>query len=388
MVLDSKMAFFSSLLAIAALATNLTACAPENKGDLVKVSLPKIEASTVSDDQAKRVLVVINASSSESREIGAYYRIKRQIPKENVVMISVSTTENVDMSEYQTGILNPIQTAIRNSKYQIDYIVLTSGTPIRLENDNGFSVDGHLATMNMNLAPIRDLNATDINRCRNPYYGATEPFSSKKFNMFLVTRLIGYTVDDAKKLVDNSLAATAKQGPFFFDEASNRTQGGYGELQSTLKRSFDNLKEKGFEPQIDQTKDFILPSSPVMGYVSWGSNDGAFNGDVYKKIQFLPGALCETFVSTSGRTFRPTTGGQSLIADLIKSGVTGVKGYVSEPYTFALARADVLFDRYVGGFNLADSFYAASQVIKWKDIVVGDPLCQPYPKRVQSETNR
>jgi len=380
MVLDSKMAFLSSLLAVAVLATNLTACAPESKGDLVKVSLPKMEASSAPDDQAKRVLVVINTSSSESREIGAYYRIKRHIPKENVVMISVSTTENVDMSEYQTGILNPIQSAIRNSKNQIDYIVLTSGTPIRLENDNGFSVDGHLATMNMNLAPIKELNSNDINRCRNPYYGASEPFSSKKFNMYLVTRLIGYTVDDAKKLVDNSIAATAKPGPFFFDEASNRTQGGYGELQSLLKRSFDNLQAKGFEPQIDQTKDFMLPSSPVMGYVSWGSNDGAFNGDVYKKIQFLPGAICETFVSTSGRTFRPTSGGQSLIADLIKSGVTGVKGYVSEPYTFALARPDVLFDRYVGGFNLADSFYAASQVIKWKDIVVGDPLCRPYSK--------
>lgn len=388
MVLDSKMTFFSSLLAVAALATNLSGCAPEEKGELVKVSLPKIEASSAPDDQAKRVLVVINTSSSESREIGAYYRIKRQIPKENVVMISVSTTENVDVSEYQTGILGPIQAAIKNSRNQIDYIVLTSGTPIRLENDNGFSVDGHLATMNMNLAPIRELNATDINRCRNPYYGSTEPFSSKKYNMYLVTRLIGYTVDDAKKLVDNSLAATAKPGPFFLDEATNRTEGGYGLLQSLMQRSFENLKQKGFEAQIDQTKEFMLPSAPVMGYVSWGSNDGAFNADVYKKIKFLPGAICETFVSTSGRTFRPTTGGQSLIADLIKSGVTGVKGYVSEPYTFALARPDVLFDRYVGGFNLADSFYSASQVIKWKDIVVGDPLCQPYPKKAQSDTNR
>ncbi|QYK53099.1 MAG: TIGR03790 family protein [Fimbriimonadaceae bacterium] len=382
------MTFLSSLLAVAALATNLSGCAPEEKGELVKVSLPKIEASSAPDDQSKRVLVVINTSSSESREIGAYYRVKRQIPKENVVMISVSTTENVDVSEYQTGILGPIQAAIKNSRNQIDYIVLTSGTPIRLENDNGFSVDGHLATMNMNLSPIRELNATDINRCRNPYFGATEPFSSKKYNMYLVTRLIGYTVDDAKRLVDNSLQATAKPGPFFLDEASNRTEGGYGQLQSLMLRSFENLKQKGFEAQIDQTKEFMLPTNPVMGYISWGSNDGAFNADVYKKIQFLPGAICETFVSTSGRTFKPTTGGQSLIADLIKSGVTGVKGYVSEPYTFALARPDVLFDRYVGGFNLADSFYSASQVIKWKDIVVGDPLCQPYSKQAQSDTNR
>lgn len=380
------MAFISSLLIASALMGPLTACTPDTpivetvNSQPVATELNVQSPTNASPDQAKRVLLVINSSSAESREIGAYYRIKRQVPKENVVMISVSTTENVDQSEYQNGILSPIQSAIRNSKHPIDYIVLTTGTPIRLENDNGFSVDGHLATMNMSLAPIKELTTADITRCKNPYYGSTEPFTSKKYNMYLVTRLIGYTVEDAKKLVDRSLAAVPTDGPFFLDMATNRKDGGYGQLQMLMRRSYENLKNKGVDVQIDETTEFILPARPLMGYVSWGSNDGAYNGETYKKIPFLPGSICETFVSTSGRTFRPTTGGQSLIADLIKNGVTGIKGYVSEPYTFALAQPDILFDRYVGGFNLADSFYAASPVIKWKDIVVGDPLCQPYAK--------
>ena len=69
-----------------------------------------------------------------------------------------------------------------------------------------------------------------------------------------------------------------------------------------------------------------------------------------------------------------------MIADLIQQGVTGVKGYVSEPYTGALARPDILFDRYTTGYTLAESFYMASPMIKWKDVVVGDPLCCPYRK--------
>jgi hypothetical protein len=28
--------------------------------------------------------------------------------------------------------------------------------------------------------------------------------------------------------------------------------------------------------------------------------------------------------------------------------------------------------------NLAEAFYAASPVIRWKDVVIGDPLCRPY----------
>ena len=44
-------------------------------------------------------------------------------------------------------------------------------------------------------------------------------------------------------------------------------------------------------------------------------------------VAFAPGGIAETAVSTSGRTFLPTGGGgQSLVAELIDSRVTGVKG--------------------------------------------------------------
>jgi uncharacterized protein (TIGR03790 family) len=115
-----------------------------------------------------------------------------------------------------------------------------------------------------------------------------------------------------------------------------------------------------------------------MGYASWGSNDNRFSLSTYQKLRFKAGAIAETFVSTSGRTFERTSGGQSLIADLISQGVTGVKGYVSEPYTFALCRTQILFDRYTKGACLAEAFYAASPLMKWKDIVIGDPLCRPF----------
>ena len=99
-------------------------------------------------------------------------------------------------------------------------------------------------------------------------------------------------------------------------------------------------------------------------------------------MTFAPGSIAETAVSTSGRNFQnPDAPGQSLIADLIKQGVTGCKGYVSEPYADAIARADILFERYTAGYNLAESFYMASVSAHWKDVVLGDPLCAPYANR-------
>jgi hypothetical protein len=89
-------------------------------------------------------------------------------------------------------------------------------------------------------------------------------------------------------------------------------------------------------------------------------------------------SIVETAVSTSARTFLPTSGGQSLIVDLIKARVTGVKGYCDEPLLQAVASPTVLFDRCTSGWTLAESFYAASRFVGWEDIAIGDPLCSPY----------
>jgi uncharacterized protein (TIGR03790 family) len=334
--------------------------------------------------QASRVLVVINKSSQDSIAVGAYYASKRQIPKANVVMIECSTTDTITVDEYNQKVLPEVKKGIAKAGTAIDFIVTTKGVPIRLRDEGGWSLDGHLAAMNLGLRPMSGLNDANadeqISKSLNPYFRSSERFSSKKFGgMYLVTRLDGYTVEDCKRLVDRSLAAKAEKGPFFFNGAAGRDESGYGEMQQALVRADGILRSRGFETSYDRKK-FVAPEEPLAGYASWGSNDGTFDLAAYRKLKFKPGALAETYVSTSARTFKPTTGGQSLIADLIAQGVTGVKGYVSEPYSFALAYPDIIFDRYTAGFNLAESFYAASMMTMWKDLVIGDPLCCPYAK--------
>lgn len=330
---------------------------------------------------SRRVALVINQISSDSVEIGRYYAEKRKIPRSNIIVISVPSADNIELKAFEAQIRDKIKAGIASAKNTIDFIVLTKGVPIRIGNDGGYSTDAHIAAMNLPFKPMESLTGDQVKRALNPYFGKNEPFSSKKFGFYLVTRLDGYSVDHAKALVDNSLKAKAEKGLFFFDAASNRTDGGYGRMQMSLMNAGKLMKARGFEATVDSSAEFVAPPEELAGYASWGSNDGQFNMVAYRSLRFKPGALAETFVSTSGRTFRRTTGGQSLIADLIEDGVTGVKGYVSEPYTLALAEPDILFDRYTRGFNLAESFYMASRLLKWKDVVIGDPLCSPYPKR-------
>jgi uncharacterized protein (TIGR03790 family) len=336
--------------------------------------------------QPKRVLVVINQNSPDSVAVGSFYVKKRAIPKENVVFVRTTDAPNISLSDYAAKLESPVRQTIAKSKNKIDFIVLTKGVPFRLVDDGGYSVDGHLSAMALKVSPIRgDLPSAsqaeqqaEVRRSLNPYFNKREPFSQAKFGIYLVTRLDGYTAADAKALVDRSVAAKKEKGPFFFDMAGNRKDGDYGQMNQSLKQASDALEFRDFDVVLDQEPAFVAPKSPVAGYASWGSNDAAYKRDIYNKLRFKPGAICETFVSTSAFTFSKREHWQSLIADLIEQGVTGVKGYVSEPYTFALARPQILFERYVSGFNLAESFYMASPVIKWKDVVIGDPLCAPY----------
>ena len=145
-----------------------------------------------------------------------------------------------------------------------------------------------------------------------------------------------------------------------------------------MERAAEILQARGVPVEIDRAQTFVGSRSGLLGYISWGSNDRHYSATAYHSLRFAPGAICDTAVSTSARTFLPTQGGQSLIADLIAQGITGVKGYTDEPLLQAVASPTILFDRYSRGWTLAESFYAASRFVGWEDIVIGDPLCRSY----------
>ena len=328
---------------------------------------------------AERVLVVINSRSARSDSVGRYYAKRRGIAPTHIVRVALPVDDEIGELSFQTDLVSPVRAAIASLPVRIDFVVLAADVPIRVARKNGYSVDALLSGMNLAIAPMVGMDSVWVTRYRNPYYNAEGPFSSDRYGIYLVTRLICAATADCLALVDRAAAARAVRGPFFFDARPPRpVVDGYSHTNHLLYSAAFRLQTRMFDVQIDTTATFVAPNGPVMGYASWGSNDGHFDSTAYHAVRFLPGALAETFVSTSARTFGPTVGGQSRIIDLIEQGVTGVKGYVSEPYTVALANPDILFDKYTRGANLAESFYAASYMVLWKDLVVGDPLTAPY----------
>ena len=148
-----------------------------------------------------------------------------------------------------------------------------------------------------------------------------------------------------------------------------------------MQHAHDLLAGRAIANELDTTETFIGQRNNLLGYFSWGSNDAKYQAEAYQTLLFAPGSIGDTAVSTSGRTFLPTSGGQSLLVDLIAHGLTCGKGYVDEPLLQAIASPTILFDRYTHGWTLAESYYAASRFVGWEDVVIGDPLCRGYPEK-------
>ena len=377
---------------------------------------PEATASSITD----RVLVIENANSPTSKQIAKYYMDQRAIKKVFSIRCSDSAlsaeAETIEYAAYQTNIEKPLL-AFLEKDASIDFIVLTKGIPIRIANAPvGFapgrpSVDSCIAAMdyfqrNDTLRSLIVENDLKGIAYHNRFWNSNERFSHAKFGGYLVTRLDGYTAAAAMALVDNAVASekTKPTGPIFLDSMAladpvdtskvplSATKAGmkdmetimeigWGEWNVDLFAAHEKLRAMGVPVELERTETFVGEKNNLMGYASWGSNDGKYVPANYLSIRFAPGAIAETAVSTGARTFLPTSGGQSLIADLIEAKVTGVKGYCDEPFLLAVASPSVLFDRYTRGWNLAESFYAASRFVAWEDIVIGDPLTAPYAKR-------
>jgi len=324
------------------------------------------------------VLVIINVNSPESVEIGEYFAARRHIPDGNLCRIQSSTDEEINDDEFQS-LRSQIEHFLiyHHLADKINYLVTTKGVPLKVNRGARFSEISPSASVESELTLILSPWSKCIGRAGriySPYFNAQSHFSHKEFGIYLVTRLDGYTVKDVKQLIQNGEGAKLV-GRFLFDcDPSLDKVAGF--LNDDLRHAATQLEEYGMSVTLDDSHKFLTRQDSVLGYVSWGSND--MHWEYYTDLarphnQWLPGAIAETYVSTSARSFEHVLFIQSQIADLIREGVTGVKGYVYEPFASAMAHVDILFDRYTSGYNLAESFFAASWYLSWQDVVVGDP---------------
>ena len=354
---------------------------------------------------AGNVAVVINDNSPDSQRIGEYYARTRALPADHVFHIRASAEETVERAAYASTIELPIAAAIRRAGLQdrILYLVLTKGIPLKIDGTAG--LDGTLSSVDSELTLLyRRMTGQPVpaaGKIDNPYFlGARDlrearPFSHREHDIYLVTRIDAFTVDEALSLVDRAQAPQG-DGLIVLDQRDEDATRGAGQW---IAQAAQRLNDQGHAARtiLESTAKPARADGPVIGFYSWGVSDPERRRRS-TGMTFTAGAIAAALASSNARTFKEPPGNwtpaesadpstffagsaETLIGDVIREGVTGVSGQVAEPYLLGAVHPEILFPAYLAGFSLADAFYLATPSLSWTTMFVGDPLCRPFAGR-------
>ena len=370
------------------------------------VTLALLFAGAPSDaagQSGENVLVVAHGGRPDSLRIAEHYARGREISADQIVRLELppDVGDEIARRDFDQLIQNPLANWLTRHAAQdrILFIVLTRGVPLRITGTTGRN--GTVASVDSELTLLyRRMTGewvSPVGFVENPYFqgerpvGQMRPFTHRDHDTYLVTRLDGFTADDAMALADRGRTPST-EGRFVLDMKVSRRDSG----NAWLREAANRLRAQGFQDRVrlETGPEVVKGESNLLGYYSWGSNDPAIR-ERDLDLEFVPGALAAMFVSTDARTFREpppewTVGEwsqkagyfagspQSLTGDLIRAGATGAAGHVAEPYLDGSVRPHILFPAYTAGLTLAEAFYAAIPYLSWQTVIVGDPLCAPF----------
>ena len=230
--------------------------------------------------------VLINNNSEASKTIGWAFVNARNISEDNIFFFNHSNTptkETINRNEFNEYFAAPFLEMLsnRSSGEELNYLVSTKGIPLRVSGgedrasfDQEFSLLGGSFNSSIGadywftheFGPLGD--------------GEMKAFSRGEYGFFLMTRLTGYTVETALGLIEKANNSLGQRGIFALDLATNRNESGYKFWNDDLYTTQSAINgSMGLPTVFDETSEFLTNLSNVMGYASWGSNDGSWGSN-------------------------------------------------------------------------------------------------------------
>ncbi len=333
--------------------------------------------------------VIVNLNSWTSMQIGSHFKNARNIPTQNMIYVSVPTTEVINDAEFEqlrTQIENYLTS--QNLQDQLNYLVTTKGIPLKrngidcIVNTN----QGDCGSVDQELSLILGPHASGIgatNGYNNPYYEENTHFSRAQFGIYLVTRLDGYELADVISLIDRSGPNTGvnqQEAQVVLDIFETTSIDTMYFIDNFLAPSQLELQNQNW----NSTTDYQIgtPSSVqnALAYIGIGYGP---TDSVVLNYKWLPGSFSSMNTCSSARTFsssnNPTD--QFLLAQLIQDGCTAAHGYVNCMYFSQLFETDIMLNRYLNpnaGYNLAESYFMAERLLSFQSVLIGDPKASVF----------
>lgn len=404
----------------------MTACA--SRSDILRAAAGSLIAATLASAlppntlaadsprpsrEAAATLVVFNSRDPDSRNLAEYYAERRFIPREQVIGLDCPLEEEISRQQYREQIESPLRGIFESRKWwevrsgfdggreitgsKIRYVALIRGMPLKIRTiiqppapdkpapprpNGGDPVLGHdEASVDSEIAALGDFRSDRFGVVPNPYFRRFAPIldSSVTAGLLLVCRLDAPSADTVRRMIDDSLSAE-RDGLYGWAYIDKRSipESGYKEGDEWLQSAAAECWNHGVPVILDNMPAVFPAGFPVTdaalyyGWYEWTATGAMASGDLH----FRPGAVAVHIHSFSAASLRNP--GANWVAPLLTRGAAASLGNVYEPYLDLTAHLDILNERLLKGFTLAESAYMGVKVISWMNVVVGDPLYRPF----------
>ena len=349
------------------------------------------------------VVVVANADVPGSVALAMRYAALRSLPTRQVCALSLPTSADITLDEFQTRLLAPLRACLgARIEARIEAIVLMRGVPQRVtipvDGGHHVSLAAALATWRSTLAdgttPLLGTSPGASVPCggTSTCYGAHVASAYDGFSAFssgfastvagvvhrpvLVTMLDGRSDADAGRLLDAAMAAesTPPHGEFILMRGADAARGVLDPYDDAIAMA---LTQRGLRARVVPF-DAMLTGRTLAGFATGAASIGTtIEGNTYAS-----GALVDNLTSFGAvpANFAPTGETQVSIARWVAAGAAGVHGTVDEPLNNCFPSRTFLV-RYADGATLAEAFHGSLPYVYWLNLVLGDPMLAPYAQR-------
>lgn len=306
----------------------------------------------------KQLAIVINDDDPNSVAVGAYYRKVRNIPKENVVHVSIpNSPRRLDAGQFAV-----LKKAIDSQLDEdIQAVLMIWTAPYAVECNSITSA------YTMGFDPGQCTRTCDAGR-PSKYFNSAAKRPYAALDMRLSMLLPTESVQQARAVIDRGVAAGFRIVPatayyMVTTEAARNSRARFYPPPARLASK--KIATKVVKADVLENVDDIIVYQTGMAHVA-----------KLDTLRFRPGALADHLTSLGGDLL-----GQSQMSSLrwLEAGATASYGTVSEPCNHwqKFPHPGILLRHYVGGASAIEAYWKS---VAWptQGLFIGEPLATPY----------
>jgi uncharacterized protein (TIGR03790 family) len=326
--------------------------------------------------QAEHLGILVNDNDSISDSIAHYYALRRGIPLQNILHVSLPTQEGISKNDFDLAMAD-INTALQGREHDIQAFVLAwkepnkfygpanPGTAAKSSLCAAFAKGEALLNPGSNSADHYFYNPLRSNNTTLPY----SDFGIRP-SMHLMTGT--HNLSSVKEMIDRGISADASfpGGDGYFIKTGDLDRNIRYSSMTRIPSDYSALNLQALDLS-EEEMDYLHHRPNVLFY---------FTGDeVIKDLNtnsYLPGSICDHLTSSGGNI---SNNSQTFVGEWIDAGVTASYGTVSEPTASSSKFPYVphLVKRYYQGGSVLDAYWHAVSDPS-QAYFVGEALARPY----------